>query len=150
MTASSIDFATLSHEVPKAGTQRLTVSTNAQGGYSVTSAEDHALRNGSYTIPDVLGDGGGITEAISGSWALTSSHGFGYGLSNASGTDAAFTSGFKQFADASASEAAQPVMTATGPRTGSAVDVTYKVNIGPDQAQGTYTNTLTYVCTGNF
>ena len=150
VTASWIDFATLSHEVPNTGTQRLTVSTNAQGGYSVTSAEDHALRNGTYAIADVLGDSGVITEMLPGAWALSSTHGFGYGLSNASGSDAAFTSGFKQFADASASEAAQQVMTATGPRTGSAVDVTYKVNIGPDQAQGTYTNTLTYVCTGNF
>ena len=65
-TASSIDFATLSHEVPKTGTQRLTVSTNAQGGYSVTGAEDHALRNGTYTIADVPGDGGGITELLLG------------------------------------------------------------------------------------
>ena len=136
--------------VPKTGSHRLEVSTNVANGYSVTAAEDRPLASGSDTIPDVTGDAADIDELVSGVWALASTHGFGYTLANVNGTDAVFTSGYKQFADTSGGEAAQQVMASAGPVSGNSVDVGYKVNIGPSQPQGTYTTQITYIATGNF
>ena len=44
----------------------------------------------------------------------------------------------------------QLLMARSGPVSGATADVTYKVNVDPSQPAGTYTNTITYICTGNF
>jgi len=152
VTSSAIDFGTLASNTPKTGSQRLSASTNAAGGYAVTAEENHPLQSGSNTIPDVIGDDGTITQVIAGPWTFATTYGFGYGLANVPGfgTDATFTSGYKQFADKSATESEQAVMTNTGPVTNSQVDVKYKLNIGSTQPAGTYQNTVTYIATGNF
>jgi hypothetical protein len=127
----------------------LQVTTNASNGYAVTASEDGPLTSGTYTIPDVLGDASDITETLSGAWTLPTTYGFGYTLTDVSGTSAAFTSGYKHFADTGVAETPQDVMTNTGPASADAVDVGYKINIGPAQVEGAYANTLTYIATGN-
>lgn len=149
VSASGIDFGMLAADSPKTGSHLLSVATNASGGYTVTAEEDRPLTSGSSVIPDVLGDLGGITEALAGTWASPTAYGFGYTLSNVRGDAAAFSAGYKQFADKAGGEPAQPVMSAAAAATNE-VEVGYKVNIGPGQAQGSYANVLTYVATGNF
>jgi len=150
VTNSAIDFGTLASNTPKTGSQRLSVSTNATGGYNVTADEDHALQSGTNTISDVIGDDSTITQIVAGPWELATTYGFGYTLANSSGSDAYFTTNYKQFADKSATETEQEVMGNAGPVTNSQVNVTYKLNIGPTQPAGTYQNTVTYIATGNF
>ena len=147
VSASSIDFGNLSASTPKSGTQRLTVTTNASGGYSVTAAENRPMTSGTGTIPDVLGDDGSITEGVAGPWVRADTYGLGFAVA---GADAAFSSGFRHFPNAAAAEPAGPVMGSSGPVTNSQCDVTCKVNVAPTQEVGVYTNTITYVITGNF
>ena len=73
-----------------------------------------------------------------------------YTLANITGTDAEFTSGYKQFSDESNSEPEQIVMNNIGITQGSEVQVTYKINIGATQESGTYQNRIKYICTGTF
>jgi photosystem II stability/assembly factor-like uncharacterized protein len=151
VAGSALDFGLLAHGVPKTGIQRISVTTSAASGYAVTVSESGPLASGPNTIPDFPGDGGGATEIVAGAWSYPTTYGFGYGLANVTGTDAVFADGlFKQFANVGSGETPQEIMRATGPVSGSQVDVTYKVNIGATQAQGTYTNTITYTATGNF
>jgi photosystem II stability/assembly factor-like uncharacterized protein len=149
ITDASISFGTLDPNTPKTGSHTLQVTTNAASGYQVTAAEDTPLTFGGYTIPDVTGDTGSITETATGDWDLATTYGFGYTLADVSGTAAAFTTGYKQFADTSAAELPQDVMGATAPVIADAVALTYKLNIGPSQVEGTYANTVTYIATGN-
>jgi hypothetical protein len=149
ITDSSIDFGILEPNTPKTGSHRLEVLTNASNGYQVTASEDTSLTTGTYSIPDVVGDDEDITEVVAGAWDSATTLGFGYTMADVLGTPAAFTTGYKQFADESGGETAQSIMSATGPTTGESADVSYKLNVGPAQEEGTYTNTVAYVATGN-
>jgi hypothetical protein len=148
MSPTSIDFGPLVANTPKTGIHNLGVSTNASNGYSVTVQENDQLRSAMGVIEDVRGDDGLVSHLTAGPWISDATVGFGYTLANAVGTAATFTSGYKQFPCAGQAEAAQPVMTNVGPTAVDRVRIEYKVNIGPAQAQGTYTNTLTYIATG--
>jgi hypothetical protein len=150
VTASAIDFGTVTPGSAKTGSNRLTVTCNGQNGYSVVADANRPLTSGAFTIPDVTGDGGAITHLVAGPWASAGTYGFGYTLSNVTGIAASFTTGFKQFANRSGGEVAQAVMARTAPAAGDAVDVGYKLNASGAQAAGTYANTLTYTATGNF
>jgi hypothetical protein len=147
VSATSIDFGTLVPDTPKTGSHILSVTTNSESGYMVTAGEDRPLTSGLNLIPDVLGDDGSVSELVPGPWSLATTYGFGFTLT---GSDAGFSSGYKQFADASAGEPAQPIMANTADVTASEVEVGYKVNIGSTQPSGNYTNTISYVATANF
>jgi hypothetical protein len=150
VTDSDINFSVAAAGTPNSGSHRLVVSTNAANGYFVTAEADRPLASGSDQIADVTGDNGDITETTSGAWNNATTYGFGYTLANWTGSDAAFTSGYRQFADRSAAEAAQVIMANDSPTEGSQVDVIYKLNISPMQPSGVYTNTITFIATGNF
>ena len=74
----------------------------------------------------------------------------GYTLSNITGTDAVFTSGYRSFADESCVESPVVVMSRNGVTSTSEVQVGYKVNISNVQESGQYQNVVTYVATGTF
>ena len=150
VTASAVDFGTITPGTAKVATQGYQSRRMPRPGYSVTAEENRPLTAGAYLISDVVGDAGSISELTAGPWSNATTYGFGYTLANASGTSAAFTSGYKQFANQAASEVAQPIMSANVPSTGDAVDVGYKLNVSGDQVAGAYTNTITYVATANF
>lgn len=150
---SSIDFGTLSPQTPKTDTTDLTVTSGAAHGYQVTALENNELQHLGYPsvyIEDTRGDNLDITYTNNGIWNLSTTYGFGYNLSNLVGTDAAFTSGYKQFADESSSEPAQVVMSNAGVTRESKVQVIYKVNISSTQQAGSYQNRVKYICTGTF
>lgn len=149
VTNSGIDFGTLAHNTPKTGSHILDAATNMSTGYTVTAIENHDPENGIWHIHGVFGDDSDITHQVAGAWALDTTCGFGYTLTDNTGSAAAFTAGFKQFADASAAEAAQTVMSNVDPTLSDNVSVGYKVNIPPIAVEGTYTNTITYTCTTN-
>lgn len=160
---TTVDFGTLTPQTPSTGYTDLSVITNSPEGYQVTAYENFPMRHTGYgdsvnKIPygAAAGDDlpfNSITESAEGDWdAFTTQFGFGYTLSNLSGSDAEFTSGYREFADDSFSETPQIIMSKSGTTTesGSQVRVTYQVNIDETQPAGTYENTITYILTATF
>lgn len=163
LSNSSVDFGLLTPNTPSTGSTDITVITNSPEGYQVTAYETTPLKLKNYSgntnkIPYGSGDGddlpfNSITESVEGAWDTYSSQfGFGYTLSNLAGTDATFTSGYREFADYSFSETPQSVMSraASTPESGNTVRVTYQTNVGQIQPAGSYENTVIYILTATF
>ncbi len=150
---NAINFGTLTPQTPKTDTTDLTVTSGAAFGYKVTAIESSPLKHTAYptrTIINVLGDNSDITSTNQGAWALNTTYGFGYTLSNITGTDAVFTSNYRNFSDTSSGGQPINLMQKNGVTATSVVRVTYKVNISSTQSAGNYQNTITYVATGTF
>ncbi len=150
VSAAAIDFGTIGLGEAKSASQRLKVTCNAAGGYTVSASENSALTSGSDTIPDVVGDNGSITVSAAGPWTSADVYGFGYTMSNVDGSAAEFTSGYRQFANLGGGKAPQPIMSATTTSNGDVTRVTYKLNVIGSQAPGAYGNTITYIATANY
>jgi hypothetical protein len=149
----SIDFGSLTPGVFSSQTNTLTVSSGGAGGYSVSASANHplTLQSGAATIPDTTCNSGSCTETTAGIWNDTSKYGFGYNM-NGHDIPAAFINStyFKQFADASLSEAPQTVMSSTNVGTNRIATVTYKINVAPTQTAGDYENALTFIATPTY
>lgn len=158
--------------------QTLTVSTNAENGYSVTAvANDQLGKDGgactgdptistdTSCIQDSRGDDAGMSDTGGDDWSDTGTKGFGYTLDNSnsvSGLTPAFeydsATGncgggidcYRQFADAEDSEAAVTLYSATGPSDNHNLLVCYKAIISSIQAAGNYENYITYTATATF
>lgn len=143
----SIDFGSLTIGSPATAQQFIEVTAVGAGGYTVKVSEDTPLQlitNSSVTIPDTSCDSS-CSETTAGVWSSSSAYGFGY---NMSGHDVpgAFvdSSYFKQFADISAAETPQTIMSSVSVGTKRHATLTYKVNISSLQEAGTYNTTITY------
>lgn len=153
ISSTLVDFGTLTPTNPVTRTQTLTISNGSANGYTVTASENHPLIVDSTgaVIPDTTCDGGTCTETTSAAWSNTLTYGFGYRCDDISGTDCAsgFTTGtyYKQFADDSASETEQSVMTGANVGRNKQVQITYKANISGTQPGGLYRNVITYIAT---
>jgi len=152
VSSTAVDFGNITPGTAKTAGHRLTAACNGQSGYSVTAAENRPLTFGTNVIPDFTGDTpGDASESIEGTWNSPGTAGFGYTLANANGSSAAaFTGGYRRFANSANSELAQGIMHSDGPTNADSVDVTYKLNASGSQVAGTYSNTLTYIATGGF
>ena len=142
-----IAFGSLSLNTLTTASQYLEVTAVGAGGYSVKISEDHPMRatNGSgNTISDTLCDTT-CSETTAAPWTSASKYGFGY---NMAGDDAVsgFTNStyFKQFADLSAAESPQTIMTSTHVGTKRHGVLTYQINVGASQATGDYQTAITY------
>jgi len=161
-----IDFGNLSPTNPVTRTTTLTVSNTSAASYQVTASENHQLlvaKTGAI-IPDTTCDKGSCSQTTAADWSSTLTYGFGYRCdsisivsqgsksSSCNQKDSSFSknpSFFKQFADASKSEASQVIVNGEKGRNQKAT-ITYKVNIASSQATGVYTNSITYVATAGF
>lgn len=153
ISQNNINFGTLTPQTFYTDTVSLTVTSGSAFGYKVTSVEDHQLENQDYAgvyIYDTVGDSANITPSTQGTWVNTNTYGLGYSLANITGTDAAFTSGYRAFSDASVAESPVIVMSNAGAVPESEVLVTYKVNSSPGQQNGNYQNIVTYTMTATF
>jgi hypothetical protein len=150
---TSFDFASLKPNIPQTATTDLHVTSGAAHGYIVTIEQSHQLEKldkpGTY-IPDTSGDNSDVTYMDEGIWQLNSTPGFGYTLMNLNGTDATFTSGYRQFPDQSNLEQAQAVIENSGVTRGSSVRVEYKIIIDGAQDAGFYNTQIKYDCIGTF
>jgi hypothetical protein len=169
-TATTVPFGTsgLSANTFYKGCHDLTLSTNAPGGYAITSEENTSLlRTGTdssdKTLDDAICDAGTCTEAISSAatWATPSANqGFGYTCS-AGGCDTAFASAtkFVSFAcrgdDASCDpgtggKSPSTPISSTSPVSSQVSRIVYKLSFSGAQPAGTYSNAITYVATPTF
>src|SRR3989338_9173194 len=169
-TAYSVPWGTLSTtDSFSEASQQLTVSTNADGGYSVTIEENDQMgKNGGSCsgasageslncIEDTTCDGAACTEIASADWATATNNGLGFSLANQSGSDASFlynessrTFSSRQVADMEVPETKRTIMTNTGPVSGSSAYVCYRITISVTQPAGYYYNKVKYTATATF
>src|SRR3990167_9586522 len=169
-TAYSVPWGTLSTaDSFSEASQQLTVSTNADGGYSVTIEENDQMGKDGVTctgasagesvscIEDTTCDGAACTESTSADWATASNNGLGFSLANQSGTDAEFlynessrTFSSRQVADQEVPETKAAVMSNAAPVSGSSVYVCYRITVSGTQPAGYYYNKVKYTATATF
>ncbi|MFH1561114.1 MAG: hypothetical protein ABID04_00855, partial [Patescibacteria group bacterium] len=166
-TATTVPFGSVSITNFTDAAQNLTVSTNADGGYSVTAFESDQLRVitstglGTNDIDDTLGDTGDCSESDYDEWSTTGTKGFGYSLENSDAAvipfeyttaDSGCTGTFcaKQFADNNAVETSQEIFSSTTVADSENAYVCYRVIVSATQEAGTYTNAVTYIASATF
>jgi len=158
--------------------QQLTVSTNADGGYTVKIEENDQMGKDGITctgagagesvncIQDTTCSASTCTESTGYNWTVAGTYrGLGYTLANLSGSDAAFvynsndpcsgTAGSgtfcaKQIADQEASETKQTIMTNSNPVSSKQVYVCYRIAVSGTQPAGYYYNKVKYTATATF
>lgn len=144
-TATTVPFGTLTAATPAYVSQTLTVSTNSDSGYAVTTYQDGALRKTNGTT---------ISSFSTTAAEQNGNNGFGFTLSNASGTTASFlyndsgatlkSSGF------GTSGTPVSVMSNTAAANTDSLRVTYIVRVSSTQATGDYRNVVTYIATATY
>lgn len=156
ISATSIDFGTLTPTNPILRDNTLTVSNQSAGGFVVKAFENHPLMvpTTGATIPDTTCDNGSCSETSASSWTSTLTYGFGYrcdGVDSVNYCPADFTGldSYKQFSDVAKNEKAQTVMKGATGRNQKA-KITYKVNISATQFAGLYSNAITYIATPTY
>ena len=153
LSQNYIDFGTINPQTFYTDALSINVTSGAAFGYKVTSIQNHRLENQDYSgiyMPNTVGDSATITPTVQGVWVNTNTYGLGYTLSNITGTDASFTSGYRSFSDSSLLESPITVMSNNGAVPESEVSVTYKLNVDPIQQNGEYQNIVTYTMTATF
>jgi len=169
-TAYSVPWGTLSTaDTFSEGSQQLTASTNADGGYSVTIEENDQMgKNGVACtgatagesvncIEDTTCDGAACLSSVSAEWTTATNNGLGFSLANQSGTDASFlynessrTFSSRQIADQEVPETKETIMTNAAPVSGSSAYVCYRISISGTQPAGYYYNKVKYTATATF
>lgn len=156
ISPTSVDLGTLIAGTPRTQAITLTVSAGGAGGYQVTTQENKPLTSGAgNTIPDTTCDAGGCTESTATTWSLDTTYGFGYTM-HKDDVPTPFPTGtlagnqYKQFANQSLNEIAEPVMLSSAVGKNRSATMTMKVNIAGTQAAGSYQNIITFIATPGY
>ncbi len=167
-TALTVPFGALTIGSFVEAAQRLTVTTNAIGGYSVTAAENDQMgreanacaTDGSASITCLVDASvAGASHTASADWTDASGDpGFGYSLVSVSGSptlaftynESSRTFSAKQFADLAASEAVQTIFSRTTVTASDVVDVCYRIAPAATNAAGNYENYVVYTASATF
>jgi hypothetical protein len=147
-TSSAMGYGslTIGDGNPNIAAQRVTVTTNATGGYTTTVRQDGPLTSGSNTIAAVSGTNAAPLAFDTG---VTQGR-FGYHT-----TDASLCTGTSNRFSANDTYAAldtvpYEVGCSNGAVTSEQTDVVYKLVIGTLQQAGNYENVLTYITTATY
>ncbi len=167
-TALTVPFGALTISSFVDAAQRLTVTTNAIGGYAVTAAENDQVGRGANAC---AGDGSasitcivdasvtGATHTTSADWTdAANDPGFGYSLHPVTGgltaaftyNESARTFSAKQFADLAESEEVQTIYSRSTVAASDVVDVCYRIAPAATNAAGDYENYLVYTASATF
>lgn len=176
-TVYSVPFGSLTVNSFTDAAHDLEVSTNAADGYSVTvrATDQMGLAGVTCTgdvgeanncIKDTVCDGSSCdhTSTNVDDWETSTVNGLGYSLESIDGSDAKWeydgTSGTcdgtgadfcaAQFADTEDGQAAQEIMSNTGPVNSKNIYVCYRISVSGTQPAGDYYNTITYIATPTF
>ncbi|HPT66175.1 MAG TPA: hypothetical protein PK257_02595 [Candidatus Woesebacteria bacterium] len=143
-----LNFGNLIPNIGSTVTNTLTVSTPTAHGYDILTFANHPLKTigGGITISDTKCDSSTCSESTSDVWTSSNTYGFGFNASG-DGTSTFFTNStyFRQFADNSAGETAKIIMSENTPVEDHLANITYKVNISPNQSAGTYQNSINFI-----
>ena len=162
--ATTVPFGTISNNTFYGACQKVTVSTNAQNGYSTTIQTTSLPTSGSNTIAKGTCDSS-CSDTVGAAWATNTNYGYGYCMSDSSGTPAATadstnwssthqcggaTPYHKTIPNAGSSQVAQVIMKASSGANANAAYIRYEMAVGPTQAAGSYSTILVYVTTPTF
>jgi len=141
-----LNFGSLTPNIGSTITNTLTISTPTGHGYDILAIANNPLKSPGSTIPDTKCDSGSCSESVSGIWTNNSTYGFGFNA-NGDGTSSYFTNStyFRQFADNSSGETAKVLMSEPTRVKDHSALITYKINISPLQAAGTYENSINFI-----
>ncbi len=143
-----IELGELLPEEHKSDSNVLTIDTKGAGGYIVYAYESHPLQHSNNLdyIPDTTCDASDCNETIAKPWTNPTTPGFGFSITGSQVpvdfTDATY---FRQFANNSASEAMQPVMSSASVAFQNQATVTYKAGIVGGQTAGNYRTEIIYI-----
>ena len=157
-TSYAVPFGVLALDTFKIAAQKLTVSTNANSGYSVTAIENERMSNLAAVpkyIPNTACDSGTpcTQSGAGGIWATEAGNpGFGYTLAVIanSPTVAPIAASFRRFASLAATEAPVEIMSSPGIASTQTADVCYQISVDATQPAGEYENQITYTATASF
>ena len=148
ISALDLNFGNLVPNIGSTITNTLTISTPTAHGYDILSIANHPLKTigNNSTIPDTKCDSSSCSESVSDIWTNSSTYGFGFNASG-NGTSSYFTDStyFRQFANNSAGETAKIIVSENSRVENHSAIITYKVNISPNQAAGTYQNSINFI-----
>jgi hypothetical protein len=150
VSGSSIDFGDFDPLTTKSGTSVMQASTNAGGGYNV-SVNGTTLQSGANSIAALAAQTASTTGSAQFGLNLRSNTtpGVGADPSTGSGAIGTYTANYGT-ANQYRFVTGDNVATAAGPTNANTFTSSYIVNIPSLQAAGTYTSTMTYICTANF
>jgi hypothetical protein len=152
VAGSSVDFGTFSSSSTSSGTSVMAASTNGVSGYSITV-------NGSTLTCSACSGTPTIAALSSQTAASTGSAQFGVNLKDnatpdvgaeVSGTGSGAASSNYGTADQYRFVTGDSVATAAAATNANTFTVSYVVNVPGSQAAGSYTATMTYICTATF
>ncbi len=153
----AVPFGTLSLNTFAVAAHDLTVSTNAENGYSVTAIENDQLGKDGGTTPRIVDtpcDAGPCTDTAEQIWATATNNGFGYSLENVDAASITFEHGgtrkARQFPAAIETETPATLFSSTAVANAEDAYICYKVSVGATQAAGDYENQITYTATASF
>ncbi|MFH1827086.1 MAG: hypothetical protein ABH812_01470 [bacterium] len=168
-TATSIPWSTIAAtNTFYYGSQQLTASTNADGGYAVKIEENDQMGKDGITctgasageaencVKDTVCDGA-CTQSSSAEWTTATNNGLGFSMANQTGTDASFlynessrTFSSRQIADIEGGETRQTLMANGSQVSGNSTYVCYKISISGTQPAGYYYNKIRYTAIPTF
>lgn len=157
-TATAVPFGTMALNTFKNLAQTLTVSTNAVGGYAVTTIENDQLGKDGGTatfIADTDCDGEDCTTSSATEWNTGTDNGFGYSLDNDDATSIEFqysdgTFFARPFPATADPESPQRLFYSAAVANAENANVCYRLTVGATQAAGDYENNITYTATATF
>lgn len=144
----NIDFSSLTPNIGNTQSNIITISTPTGHGYEIFSLENSPLniRDTNTTIPDITCDNNDCDETTSGVWTENNIYGFGFNAIG-DGTSTYFPDStyFRQFANQQTSETPQIFMSENTPVVNHSAKITYKINISPNQSEGSYQNNINFI-----
>lgn len=150
-----IPFGSLSPNIGSTQSNVITITSSSNMGYEILAIANHPLLSNNYIIPDTSCDNNNCTLNTSAPWTLSTTYGFGfnaiginnYGSATNIGTSSYFTDStyYRPFADLSKDDLPQVIMSENTRVKEHSARITYKVNISPNQASGTYQNLINLI-----
>ena len=155
MTGSAVSLGTFSPTVPSTGTSEMSASTNAGFGYAI-SIVGTTMQSGANTITPM---GTQTANSVNNVASSPGSSQFGVNVrgnttpavgADVTGTGSGVGTGGYNSVNGFRFFNGDTVASATGPTNANLYTSSYIVNVGGNQAAGTYTSTFTYICTATF
>lgn len=148
VAGSSIDFGTLSSSATEFDTSVMAASTNGDGGYSIT-VNGATLTSGGDTISALAAQTAASTGTEQFGLNLRDNATPNVGADPSGSGSGSYTANYGT-ADSYRFVTGDSVASAAGATNANAFTVSYIVNIGGATEPGTYTATMTYICTATF
>ncbi len=151
ITKLNIDLGELTPGVFNQDTNELVVTTRS-GGYTVLARADHPLRtqSGSASIPFTSCDTP-CTTTTAEAWTNAFNAGLGFNVAGPhKSVDFSASSFYRPFADKSAAQTSQPIISHSGVVREEVHTVTYKATINGTQEAGSYATSIEYTAVPSF